>query len=717
MRWIATAVVSIMLCPLMCLGQALSDRIPGDAILYIGWQGTDSPGPGYDGSHLQALLQSSQIRQLFAESFPKLIDRVAQQDQNSAAILRTVMDLGASVAKHPTAIYFGGMDTVAGQPIPKIALFCDAGPDAVSLSQRVNDLLAKGGPQVPFKCTVVGQTVVVSITTMAEHPDNPLSANKDFTAILGQLNQQPVGVFFMNATAAWAFVDQMMQMAPPNVQQGWPQIRDSLGLSGIKAIAATCGFDGKNWSNQCMIAAPQPRSGALAAMAGAPLNDNLINLIPQSATMAGGGSFDIAGFVSGILNLVQQFNPDIAGQIQGAIAQVNQMLGMDVLKDFLGAFGTQWAYYNDPSAMGNGLMGLTIINHPKDPAQLQGSLEKIEGFANTMLAQQLQQAHVTVAFRQTTVNGSAIHYLATPLFSPAWAIRDGSWYWGLFPDVVAAAMKRPAGGPSIRDNPAYQQVMKELGSPNQVQSFTFADLPKTVPLTYQALVMVSRLYGGLGDLAGMETPAILLPSLDVLEAQTEPAGAISWVDDAGFHAKSIAPYPGAQGLAASDSLGPMMVGQSAIMTSILLPSLNRAHATANHVKSMGNLRQIGQAILLYSNDNHGAYPPDLGTLIKTEDIGGEAFIDPSGSNRLPPDWANMSADDKAKWVNDNADYVYVGAGMKQGADPATIVAYEKSDNKGDGKNILFGDCHVEFQTLDAARQLIQSSGKPAGGGL
>jgi prepilin-type processing-associated H-X9-DG protein len=565
----------------------------------------------------------------------------------------------------------------------------------------------------------VGQTVVVSITTMAEHPDNPLSANKDFTTVIGQLNAQPLGVFYMNATAAWAFVDQMMQMAPPNVQQGWPQIRDTLGLAGIKMIAGTCGFDGKNWSSQCMIAAPQPRSGALAtAMSTVPLNDNLINLIPQSSTMAGGGSFDVAAFVSGILNLVQQFNPDIAGQVQQAITQANQMLGMDIQKDFFGSFGTQWAYYDDPTAMGNGLMGLTIINHPKDSAQLQASLEKIEGFANTMLQQQLQQAHVTIAFRQTTVNGAAIHYLATPLFSPAWAIRDGSWYWGLFPDVVAVAMKRPAGGPSIRDNPAYQQVMKELGGPTQFQSFTFADLPKTIPLTYQALVMVSRLYGGLGDLAGMESPAILLPPLDVLEAQTEPAGAISWVDDAGFHAKSIAPFPGAQGLAAGDSLGPMMMGQSAMMaTAIILPSLNRARATANHVKSASNMRQIGQAILLYSNDNHGAYPPDLGTLIKTEDIGGEAFIDPAGSNHLSSDWANMSPDDKAKWVNDNADYVYLGAGMKIGVDPSTIVAYEKSDNKGAGKNMLFGDGHVEFRNLAQSREAIEASGKTAGGGL
>ena len=56
------------------------------------------------------------------------------------------------------------------------------------------------------------------------------------------------------------------------------------------------------------------------------------------------------------------------------------------------------------------------------------------------------------------------------------------------------------------------------------------------------------------------------------------------------------------------------------MASILLPSLSRARETANRVKCASNERQIGQAILLYSNDNKGKYPPDLGTLIKTQDI-------------------------------------------------------------------------------------------------
>jgi prepilin-type N-terminal cleavage/methylation domain-containing protein/prepilin-type processing-associated H-X9-DG protein len=52
----------------------------------------------------------------------------------------------------------------------------------------------------------------------------------------------------------------------------------------------------------------------------------------------------------------------------------------------------------------------------------------------------------------------------------------------------------------------------------------------------------------------------------------------------------------------------VVIGIIALLISILLPSLNRARETANRVKCGSNLRQIGQAILLYSNENKGNFP-------------------------------------------------------------------------------------------------------------
>ena len=52
----------------------------------------------------------------------------------------------------------------------------------------------------------------------------------------------------------------------------------------------------------------------------------------------------------------------------------------------------------------------------------------------------------------------------------------------------------------------------------------------------------------------------------------------------------------------------VVIGIIALLISILLPSLNRARETANRVKCGSNMRQIGQAVLLYANENKGNYP-------------------------------------------------------------------------------------------------------------
>jgi len=110
----------------------------------------------------------------------------------------------------------------------------------------------------------------------------------------------------------------------------------------------------------------------------------------------------------------------------------------------------------------------------------------------------------------------------------------------------------------------------------------------------------------------------------------------------------------------------VVIGIIALLISILLPSLNRARETANRVKCSSNLRQIGQALLLYANENKGGYPRTLASatggttwgsagsttdsdpfvatetandditaavflLIRTQDVGSEVFTCPSSN--------------------------------------------------------------------------------------
>ena len=79
----------------------------------------------------------------------------------------------------------------------------------------------------------------------------------------------------------------------------------------------------------------------------------------------------------------------------------------------------------------------------------------------------------------------------------------------------------------------------------------------------------------------------------------------------------------------------------AIVTAILLPTVGRTRAhDSGRVKCASNLRQIGQAILLYANENKGSYPRTLyvvgGTLNFSSDASNVATArDPFGKDGLP----------------------------------------------------------------------------------
>ena len=553
-------VAAAFLLPLSVLAQPLADRLPPDALVYVGWAGADALSPQYRDSHLKAVLDAGNTPKLVDEFLPRVVDMVARFQPDARQAFEGFAATGHLWRKPWAAATYGIELGPDGQPRPKSIFLCQAGDDAEELHRRLEKLLAnvpRHEAPFPFGAFRAGDVVGFSLgydkpdATLPDGAANSLAANPNFKAALGKVMKSPAFTAYVDAKAFTSLIGTYVEHGGgAEGRKYWSRIREAAGLDGVDRFVWTQGFDGKDWSGQMYLQAPAPRRGLAAMLDARPVGDDVLKTIPATATVAGVARFDFARLFDETRKAAQTIDPEAAEQFDDGVRQLSAMIDMDVRKDLLGAFGDEWAYYADPATGGRGMLGVVVVNRLRDEAKARAALRKLVDSTNRAIVEQ-GGIPAQVRLRETKLNGVTIHYVGTPLVSPAWAVRDGNLYVGLYPQIVAAATSPAAGRKSMVERPEFLALRKRLLGENasRAASISFLDLPQTAPGSYQTWLMLSSLFR-FGDVFGVESPDMLFPTLDVLTQHLAPAGSVTWTDDTGWYSRSISPFPGSTLLAA-----------------------------------------------------------------------------------------------------------------------------------------------------------------------
>ena len=730
MRKCLLAVLFLLVCSTFAFAQPLADRVPSDAVVYIGWQGADSVGTAYEQSHLKGVIDSSNIPQFFSEFIPRLIERLGKEDAQAAAVFRSVHGMGQILWPKPCAIYFGGIELGGAGPMPKLTLIADAGGDAQktldSLNPLIETLNRSGVPIVAgvhgkrFVTLSVGADISAPFAGLlgdaADKTAPPLPSRQEFADAFKQVQKQPVLALYIDAEAALKLIDQIAANDAPAVQQHIANVRDAMGLAGVKRFAATAGFDGADWSTQCFLAAPAPRNGMLAMLDSKPLGDALFKLVPKTSTYVAAGRLDIAKTFAAVRALVGDLDPDAQKMLDQGLGAAAAMTAVNIQTQLLEPLGDEWAIFTDPNIGGSSLMGFVLVNRLDDAKTAETALDKLGLAIGNILTAQAQNDGMVIAMRQTKVGDINVRYWGLPFVSPSWTIKDGNLYIALQPQLVASAAASSGQGGSILDDQTFAAARKRLGADNAA-SISFINLQETATANYASTLGLARIGLGFADMFGLQAPPMVLPPMHKLREHLGPATSASWSDDAGWHLKSISPFPGSEIFAGEANL---VMAQQAVALSVLLPAWAAGRNEAAHVAVVGggqcptNLRMLGQGLLLYANDHKGKYPQTLGEVAE-EDMAWNAFICPATNKQPPP--ADVQKDPKklTAWANQNLDYIYLGATMNPNMPAERILVYENPANHpGAGVNVLFNDGHVELlKEADFERQLKAQQAAPA----
>ncbi|MGE0379165.1 MAG: DUF1559 domain-containing protein, partial [Planctomycetaceae bacterium] len=375
-------------------------------------------------------------------------------------------------------------------------------------------------------------------------------------------------------------------------------------------------FKGRALWSEIDIDAPGPRRGLLSLS-----DQQAFTLADLPPLPAGSSSFSASSFDWGmaydrLLEIAHEAEnllpPELHGQIDGAIAQANGILGFDLKADLLDPIGNVHVLFADSGQMPFGL-GFGVAIEVDDADRLRKSIDALLELA-------VNEARGDLTVRRLDRDGRDVVLLefAEGAASPAFCIGENWLTVGIVPQTVDAFLMREAGKLS-RWEPAADVRAALAEVPQKFTAISVSD-PRA---TYQFVLGFAPFLLGAAQAGmrqsgafppGFELPLSMadIPPAELVTRPLFPNVTVVGVDESGVKYTSRSSLSGIPFMGSMD--GGTAVATSAVLVALLLPAVQQAREAARRTQSKNNMKQIMLGLHNYHDVNNsfpqGTHPND-----------------------------------------------------------------------------------------------------------
>lgn len=720
------------MCPLIliCLlqgassAQPLTDRLPATTLVYLGW----SPNASLQTTATAKMLADERFmgpwRKLFQEFILEMPDGMEGGEKISQHMAPLLMDAAQCEG------CFALLELKQGKRHfnPQSVLMIDLGarrktfeehfkPIQLRMKERIGERLQmtklekswvwtkpdrEGKPALTWG--YVGDTFVVFFGDGAEDfvPrlvkgkfDAPLKTAPAFVDTLGKLPGDSVFTTFLDTTGSLNLVRRLIEREGNSDMQllvkNWETVLSETGLSNVKGIGEKTTIDERQFVTRTLLRTDGAPRGLLKVIASPAVDDASLKHVPADAMAALAVRLDLSKAFADIKGAMISIGGADAKRGFEVLEQGAEGMGLPV-KDVVEALGDQWVVYNAASQGGFALTGWTLIGDIRDEKKFNRTLNTLRG----VLAKAMGGGdHVRI--RDYVSDGQRIEYVELgrwTIFAPAWTTVGNKFVLSFYPQMVEDAARHIRdGGKSILDNPDFIAARKRTGGEGPLVWMSGPEVAKNLYPIGLVLVNLINSFGGFDGDDEVNLPgAELLPPLGKL---------LQYV---GNDALSVKSTP--DGVLKTRTVGNPMLSPLAWIDSPVLwlalgiPTMSSAEEAADRNTTLANVRQIGQAVMMFQNDKN-KYPADIDALVKAEHVHADVLKSPFGP------------------AKEGKDYVFVS--YPANVNPATspdssqlIVAFDQAAlEQGDGTAVVFADGRSEWFSVDEFKNLQAESRKKA----